>query len=105
MQKTVIVLFVASGLGLLVWPFGVFGTIFIFDDVPAGGLKKIVDWSVAWSVWLYPMVWGISLATAIPGMKRTQASRGTLAPALVPFYLPCVLGTIAVMEHFHVRGW
>ncbi len=67
--------FILTGLLLLAWPYGIFGTIFIFEAPIRSTLDAGARYSLAGSIVAYPVVWCIALVVAIRAHAGKQARR------------------------------
>lgn len=86
MKVLVIVLFSLSGVGLLLWPFALFGSIFLFDRSAA-----LHTWVTAWAIWTYPLVWGLGLACALAILERRPKAKHLIVIVSAVPYFPILL--------------
>jgi hypothetical protein len=84
--------FILTGLLLLVWPFAVFASIFIFDAPFRSSLDEAVRYGLAGSILFYPAAWGIALTAAIKTRsKRPKQCAAWIAAPVLWLIIPILL--------------
>ncbi|PTY03013.1 hypothetical protein DB347_22725 [Opitutaceae bacterium EW11] len=82
------------GVLLLVWPLFAFGAIFIFDAPITSRGDAANRYLFAFSIWLYPILYFLSVLIA---RRLLKAGLGAWT-ILLPFLLPAVPPLICVLE-------
>lgn len=98
-----IVCLVVSGAGLVVWPFFVFMSVFIFDAPFRSTLDVVVRLSTAASFFVYPGIWVLSLILGRSALKGTGPQRSAIIVAwsLAPFaWIGVIAALMTLWDYF-----
>jgi hypothetical protein len=100
MRRLLLWCFIPSGIVLIPWPLLAFGTIFIFDAPFRSSTDMCIRYLAAGSIFLYPLIWGGSLAVAVASKRKEKKERFMMA--LLSPYCWIVIAAVLMASWNHL---